>query len=66
MTSPESRDHETRRIDHHSPEEIEEINFKWNYMKMIEDLKQEMKNCCKEMKITNKKVDEMNKSLKDT
>ena len=35
-------------------------------MKIIEELKQEVKNCHKEMEITNKKVDEMNKSLKDT
>ena len=35
-------------------------------MKIIEELKQEVKICCKEMEITNKKVDEMNKSLKDT
>ena len=57
MTSPESRDHETRRIEHPTPEEIEEIDSKRNYMKIIEELKQEVKN---------KKVDKMNKSLKDT
>ena len=49
MTSPESRDHETRRIEHPTPEEIEEIDSKWNYMKIIEELKQEMKICHKEM-----------------
>ena len=65
MTSPESRDHETR-IEHLTPQEIEEIDIKWNIMKIIEELKQEVKNCCKEIEITNKKVDEMNKSLKDT
>ena len=65
MTSPETRDHETRRIEHPTPEEVEEIDFKWNIMKIIEDLKQDMKNCCKEMEMTNKKVEEMNKSLKD-
>ena len=31
----------------------------------IEDLTQDVKNCCKEMEMTNKKVEEMNKSLKD-
>ena len=66
MTSPESRDYETRRIEHPTPEEIEEIDSKRNYMKIIEELKQEVKICHKEMEITNKKVDEMNKSLKDT
>ena len=66
MTSPESRDHETRKIEHATPKEIEEIDSKQNYMKIIEELKQEVKNCHKEMEITNKKVDEMNKSLKDT
>ena len=54
MTTPESRDHATRRIEHPSPEEIEEIDFKRNYMKMIEKLKQEVKNCHEEMEITNK------------
>ena len=38
MTSPESRDHETRRIEHPTPEEIEEIDSKWNFMKIIEEL----------------------------
>ena len=64
MTSPEARDHKTR-IEHPIPEEIEEINFKRNFMKIIEELKQEVKNCRKEMEMTNKKVEEMNKSLKD-
>ena len=35
-------------------------------MKIIEDLKQEVKNCHKQLEMTNKKVEEMNKSLKDT
>ena len=64
--SPESRDHATRRTEHPIPEEIEEIDFKQNIMKIIEDLKQEVKNCYREMEKTNKKVEEMNKSLKDT
>ena len=66
MTSSESKDNKTRRIEHPTPEEIEEIDSKQNYMKIIEELKQGVKNCHKEMEITNKKVDEMNKSLKDT
>lgn len=66
MTSPESRDPEIRRIVYPTPEELEEIDSKGNYMKIIEDLKQEVKNCHKQLEITNKKVEEMNKSLKDT
>ena len=65
MSLPESRNHATRRTEHLTPEEIEEIDFKQNIMKIIEDLKQGVKNCFKETKKTNKKVEEMNKSLKD-
>ena len=65
MMSIEYRYHETERIEHPTPEEIEEIDTKQNYMKIIEELKQEVKNCHKEMEMTNKKVEGMNKSLKD-
>ena len=61
MTLPESRDHETRRIEHPTPEEKEEIDIKWNIMKIIEELmkiieelKQEVKNCHKEIEKTKK------------
>ena len=50
MTSSESRDHATRRIEHHTPEEIEEIDSKWNFMKIIEELKQKVKICHKKWK----------------
>ena len=66
MSSPESRDSEIRTIVHPTPEELEEIYSKVNYMKIIEDLKQELKICHKQLEMTNKKVEEMNKSLKDT
>ena len=67
MTSPESRDHETRRIEHPTPEEIEEIESKQNFMKIIEELKQEMKICRKEMEEKyNKKFEEMSKSVNET
>ena len=66
MTSPESRDPEIRRIVHPTTEELEEINSKVNYIKIIEDLKQQVKNCHYQLEITNKKVEEINKSLKDT
>ncbi|KAK7831571.1 hypothetical protein U0070_015083 [Myodes glareolus] len=67
MTSPESRDHETRRIEHPTPEEIEEIDSKQNFMKIIEELKQEVKICRKEMEDKyNKKFEEMSKSINET
>ena len=49
MTSPESRELETRRIEHPTPEEIEEIDSKRFFMKIIEELKQEVKICHEEM-----------------
>ena len=54
MTSPETRDHKTRRIEHPTTEEIKEIDIKWNIMKIIEELKQEVNNCHKEIEMTNK------------
>ena len=66
MTSPESREHETRRIEHPTPEEIEEIDSKWIFMKIIEELKQEVKICHKEMEDKyNKKIEEMNKETEE-
>ena len=66
MTSPDSRDHETRRIGHPTPEEIEEIDSKQNFMKIIEDLKQEVKICRKEMQEKyNKKIEEMSKEMEE-
>ena len=56
MTSPESREHETRRIEHPTPEEIEEIDSKRIFMKIIEELKQEVKICHKEWKINITKI----------
>ncbi|KAK7802269.1 hypothetical protein U0070_000831 [Myodes glareolus] len=66
MTSPESREHETRRIEHPTPEEIEEIDSKRIFMKIIEELKQEVKICRKEMedKYT-KKIEEMSKEMEE-
>ena len=56
----------TRRFEYPIPEEVEEINFQHNIMKIIKDLKQDMKSCFKETEKTSKKVEEMTKSLKDT
>ncbi|KAK7813335.1 hypothetical protein U0070_015532 [Myodes glareolus] len=65
MTSPESRELETRRIEHPTPEEIEEINSKRIFMKIIEELKQEVKICCKEMEDKyKKKIEEMSKEIR--
>ena len=64
MTSPESRDHKTKRIEHPTPEEIEEIDSKRIYMKIIEELNQEVKTCQKEMEDKyNKKIEEMSKEM---
>ena len=65
MTTSESRYHTTR-FEHPIPKEIEDIDFKRNIMKIIEDLKQDVKNSFKEMEKTNRKVEEINKYLKDT
>ena len=66
MTSPEFRELETRRIEHHTPKEIEEIDSKRIFMKIIEELKQEVKICCKEMEDKyNKKIEEMSKEMEE-
>ena len=67
MITPESNEHTTGRLEHTNPEEVEEINFKRNLVKMMETLQQEVKNSLKEMEEkTNKKLEEINKSLKHT
>ena len=67
MVTPESSEHATGRHEHPNPEEVEEIDFKRNIMKVRETFKQDVKNSLKEMdEKTNKKIEEMNKSLKDT
>ena len=66
MTPPESRELETRRIEHPTPEEIEEIDSKRFFMKIIEELKQEVKICRKEMEDKyNKKIEEMSKEMEE-
>ena len=63
MITPESSEQATGRLEHPNPEEVEEIDI----MKVIESLKQDVKNSLKEMEVkTNKKLEEINKSLKDT
>ena len=66
MITPEPRGHATGELDHSKPEEAEEYDLKFNFMQMIEALKEEMKNSLKEMEEkTNKKLEEINKSLKE-
>ena len=66
MTSPESRELKTRRIELPTVEEIEEIDSKRIFMKIIEELKQEVKICCKEMEEKyNKKIEEMSKEMEE-
>ena len=66
MTSPESRNHETRRIEHSAPEEIEKIDSKRIFMKIIEELKKEVKIWYKEMEDRyNKKIEGMSKEMED-
>ena len=63
MTSPESRDHETRRIENPTQEEIDSKRI---FMKIIEELKQEVKICHKEMEDKyNKKIEEMSKEMEE-
>ncbi|KAK7800088.1 hypothetical protein U0070_002429 [Myodes glareolus] len=66
--TPTSRPpHVIGRLEHPNPEEVEEIDCKHNMMKVLETIKQDVKNSFKGMdEKTNKKLKEMNKSLKDT
>ena len=64
MITPESNKHTTGRLEQPNTE-VEEIDFKCN-MKVIETIKQHVKNFFKEMdEKTNKKFEEMDKCLKD-
>ena len=42
MITPESSEHTTGRIEHSNTEEVEEIDFKHNIMKILEDIKQDV------------------------
>ena len=67
MITAESSERTIGRFEHPNPVEVEEIDFKRNIMKVLENIKQDVKNSFKEMdENTNKKLEEMNKSLKDT
>ena len=66
MITPESSGHTTGRLEPANPEEVEEIDFKCNIMKVLENIKQNVKNSFKQMdEKTTKNLEEMNKSLKD-
>ena len=43
MATEEPSDHKTGRLEHPNPEKAEENNLNYNFMKMIETLKEEMK-----------------------
>ena len=61
--TPEPNELTTGGLEQPNPEEVEKIDI----MKVIESLKQEMKNSLKEMdEKNNKKFEKMNKSVKDT
>ena len=47
--APEPSGHTTGRPDHINPEEDEENNLKYNYLKIIETLKEEKRDSLKEM-----------------
>ncbi|EGW02308.1 Putative transposase element L1Md-A101/L1Md-A102/L1Md-A2 [Cricetulus griseus] len=67
MTPPESRDSTLARPEHHNADEAEENILKNYFMKMIEALKEDMRQSLKEMEEkTNQKMQEINKSLKKT
>ncbi|KAK7810786.1 hypothetical protein U0070_009491 [Myodes glareolus] len=61
-----SRSTKLEELNTSTPEEIEEINSKRIFMKIIEELKQEVKTCHKEMEEKyNKKIEEMSKDMEE-
>ncbi|CAH7484839.1 AABR07011733.1 [Phodopus roborovskii] len=68
MTPPESRESTTTRMEHNNTaEEAEGYDLKITIIKMIEALKEDMRKSLKEIEEkTNKKVEEMNKFLKES
>ena len=66
IVPPEPRGHTRGRLDHPDPEDIEGKDFKYYLMKMMETLKEDVKNSLKVKELkTNKKLIKINKSLKD-
>ena len=41
MVTPEPSGHTTGKLDHPNPEEAEENDFKWKFMKIMETFKEE-------------------------
>ena len=67
MVTPKSSGPTTGRPEHPNTEEADKNDLKYNFMKMIETLKERMKSSLKEMEEkTNKKLEEITKSLKET
>ncbi|MGE9574270.1 hypothetical protein ACQP3C_24730, partial [Escherichia coli] len=67
MTPPETRNHTPARPEHPNSDEAEENDLKNIFMKMIEDLKEDMRKSLKEMEEKiNQKLQDIHKSLKET
>ncbi|ERE71958.1 GTPase IMAP family member 3-like protein [Cricetulus griseus] len=67
MTPPETRNHTPARPEHHNADEAEENDLKNIFMKLIKDLKEDIRKSLKEMKEKpNQKIQDINKSLKET
>lgn len=67
MVTQEPSGHTTGRPHHLNPEEKEENDREYNFIKMIETLKKAMKNSLKETKEkTNKNLEEINIFLNET
>ena len=65
MVTSEPSGHRTGRLDHTNPE-VKEYDSKCNFRKKMENYKEEVKNFLKEMEEnTNKKLEEIYKSLKE-
>ena len=62
--APEPSGHTTGKPDHPNPEEAEENNIKYHFLKTIETLKEEKRNSLKEIE-KKKKMEEINKCLKE-
>ncbi|ERE88684.1 putative transposase [Cricetulus griseus] len=67
MTPTKTMNHTPARPEHHNADEAEENDLTNIFMKMIEDLKEDMRKSLKEMEEkANQKKQNINKSLKET
>ena len=56
MVTPEPIGHPRGRLDHPNPEKSEANSFKYNYMRMMEIFKEEMKNSLKSVEKDKQKI----------